>query len=73
MAMYNKNGRKSQKQLKKERIQNADLQEDGMSYDEIAEILGITKREVMKIERRALQKLQKPNEQNKRLRTYHKE
>ena len=71
--MYNKNGKKSQKQLKKERIENADLQEDGMSYDEIAEILGISKREVMKIERRALQKLQRPNELNKRLRTYHKE
>jgi len=71
--MYNKNGRKSQKQLKKERIQNADLQEDGMSYDEIAEILGISKREVQRIEKRALQKLQKPNELNKRLRTYHKE
>ena len=64
--------RKSMKELKRERIENAQIQEDGMSYDEIAEILGITKRQVMTIERDALRKLQAPTDKNKLLRTYHK-
>jgi DNA-directed RNA polymerase specialized sigma24 family protein len=38
--------RKSQKELKQERTDNVDITEDGMSYEEISHILGISKREV---------------------------
>ena len=63
--------KQSRKQLKQEMIDNATVTEDGMSYGEIAEILGISKAEVRKIENQALRKLQKPNTLNKKLRIYH--
>ena len=62
--------RKSQKQLKRERTDNADITEDGMSYEEISKILGISKREVRRIEREAIQKLQEPSKINKKLHRY---
>ena len=68
--MANKDGRKSRKELKRERIENAQVTEDGMSYDEIAEILGLKKKDVMRIEREALRKLQAPNETNKKFKKY---
>jgi len=58
-------------QQKREMIKNATITEDGMSYGEIAEILGISKSEVRKIENEALRKLQIPNEKNKKLRVYY--
>jgi len=62
---------KSRKQIKQEIKDNATLTEDGMSYDEISEILGISKAEVRRIERDALRKLQVPTEKNKVLRRYY--
>ena len=58
---------KGRRELKKERIQNAEITEDGLSYDEIATILGISKSEVKRIENIALRKLQRPNEKVKEL------
>jgi len=59
--------RKSRKQIKQELREEAQVQEDGMSYEEISEILGISKREVMKIERAAMRKLKAPGELSRRL------
>ena len=49
---------------------NVEMSEDGMSYQEIARVLGISVLEVKKIERRALQKLQAPGGQNGKLHKY---
>jgi len=61
---------KSRKEIKQEIKDNATLNEDGMSYDEIATILGISKFEVKKIENEALRKLQVPNSLNKKFKNY---
>ena len=63
--------KQSRKEYKQEIRDNACIVEDGMSYDEIAEVLGISKVEVKRIEKAALGKLQKPTEKNKILRKYH--
>jgi len=63
---------KSRKQIKQEMIDNVMVSEDGMSYSEIAEILGISKALVRKIENQALRKLQTPNALNKKLQSYHR-
>ncbi len=63
--------KQTRKQLKQEMLDNATVTEDGMSYGEIAEILGITKAEVRKLENDALRKLRKPNPWTKKLRAYH--
>lgn len=63
--------RKSRKQLKQEMRENASITTDGMSYDEISEILGISKTEVRRIEQSALRKLKKPGVLNKILQQYH--
>ena len=60
---------KSRKQIKQEMRDNATINDDGMSYDEIAAVLGISKIQVMKIEKEALRKLQIPNKKNKKLRS----
>jgi len=60
----------SRKEYKKELKENASVQDDGMTYDEIAEILGISKAQVRKIERNALRKLQVPTEKNKKFSKY---
>lgn len=44
--------------------------EDGMSYIEIASILGISVPEVKKIERSALSKLKRPSDKNQKLHKY---
>jgi DNA-directed RNA polymerase sigma subunit (sigma70/sigma32) len=62
--------RKSRKQIKQEIRENATITEDGMSYDEIAAILGISKSEVRRIEYQALRKLKIPTELNKKLKSY---
>ena len=49
-----------------------EIAEDGMSYQEIATIMGISPSEVKAIEQRALQKLRSPNMLNKMLKSYHK-
>jgi len=49
-----------------------EVSEDGMSYQEIATIMGITPSEVKAIEQKALQKLRSPNMLNKILKSYHK-
>jgi DNA-directed RNA polymerase sigma subunit (sigma70/sigma32) len=61
----------TRKQLKQNIRDNASITEDGMSYDEISAVLGISKAEVRRIEREALRKLQAPTEKNKILRRYH--
>jgi DNA-directed RNA polymerase sigma subunit (sigma70/sigma32) len=61
---------KSQKELKSQRLENAHITEDGLSYQEIAKILGLTVGEVKKIEHEALLKLRKPSTLNKDLHRY---
>ena len=51
---------KTRKELKKSRIENAQMTEDGLSHHEIAKILGITAAEVRRIEHEALKKLKHP-------------
>jgi DNA-directed RNA polymerase sigma subunit (sigma70/sigma32) len=46
---------------------------EGMSYEEIAKVLGISKNKVKNIEERALKKLKVPTEKNKRFWEYLKE
>jgi DNA-directed RNA polymerase sigma subunit (sigma70/sigma32) len=46
---------------------------EGMSYEEIAKVLGISKNKVKVIEARALKKLKVPTEKNKRFWEYLKE
>ena len=43
---------------------------NGMSYEEIAEVLGLTKKQVQAIEERALKKLKRPTPQNKKFLEY---
>ena len=49
-----------------------EISNDGMSYQEIATIMGISPSEVKEIEQRALKKLRVPSVLNKMLKTYHK-
>ncbi len=58
------------KELKRLRLENAQITDDGLSYQEIAVILNIPVFEVKKIEIDALRKLQKPTESNKKLHEY---
>ena len=44
--------------------------EDGMTYEEIAEVLGMTKKQVYAIEQRALKKLKRPTPENKKFLEY---
>ncbi len=60
----------TRKEFKQQLKENANISEDGMSYDEIAEILGITKAQVRKIEKDALRKLQAPTPKNKKFGCY---
>ena len=48
-----------------------EIQEDGMSYSEIAAVLKISVGEVKEIERSAFRKLKKPTVKNKDLFDYH--
>jgi DNA-directed RNA polymerase specialized sigma24 family protein len=68
MAVY-----KSRKEIKREMRESTEISGDGMSYHEISNILGISVHEVKKIEYRALMKLKKPNEKNKKFLRYLKE
>ena len=47
-----------------------EVTEDGLSYQEIAAILGLSAQEVKNIENTALKKLRTPNETNKKFREY---
>lgn len=63
--------KKSRKQLKQERVDNANINEDGLSYHEISKILNIPVHVVKRIESDALRKLRQPNsEANKKLHKY---
>jgi len=62
-----KRGSYKRSQLKQE---TKDVQEDGLSIQEIAQIMGISALEVQNIETRALKKLRTPTDQNKGLRRY---
>jgi DNA-directed RNA polymerase sigma subunit (sigma70/sigma32) len=62
--------KQSRKEYKENLRKNASLTEDGMTYDEISAILGISKAEVRKIEDQALKKLKLPTEKNKELKKY---
>jgi len=53
----------------KKSVDNLDV-EDGMSYEEIAIVLGITVGEVKTIEHQAMQKLRRPSALNKSLHHY---
>jgi len=64
-----KRGPYKRSQRKKE-IQNIEAS-DGMSYEEIAQVLGITPGDVKRIEEQAMNKLRKPSKQNKSLHKYH--
>jgi len=64
--------RKSRKQIKQERIDNANINEDGLSLHEIAKILNLPLNIVKRIEINALRKLQSPTEKNKKLHKYWK-
>ena len=57
------------KRSKMKRTQE-EVSEDGMSYQQIADIMGTTVTEIKKIEASALQKLRKPTEANKAFRDY---
>ncbi len=61
---------KNRKQLKKERLENVEINEDGLSYAEISKILNIPIYKVKKIETDALRKLQSPTNRNKVLHKY---
>ena len=75
MAGGNKLGSKrgpyKRAQEKREKAEEKSIQGDGMSYQDIAKVLGISILEVKKIERSALKKLSVPNPKNKRMRDYH--
>jgi len=60
----------SRKELKKQLRDGVDFNDDGMSYDEIATVLGISKAEVRRIEYQALKKLKQPTETNKKVSRY---
>ena len=51
---------------------NPEIQEDGLTYKEIAKILRLPVYVIKKIERDALRKLQTPSEKNKRFHKYWK-
>ena len=61
---------KTRKQLKQERLDNANINEDGLSYQEIAKILNLPIHVVKRIEVDALRKLQAPTVRNKELHKY---
>ena len=63
-----KRGPYKRSQMKKE-IHNLESQ-DGMSYEEIAQVLGITPGEVKRIEAEAMKKLRRPSAPNKELHKY---
>ncbi len=60
----------SMKELKRKRLENAQITDDGLSYAEISKILDIPVYQVKKIETDALRKLQKPTKLNKKLHEY---
>ena len=64
--------KKSRKQIKQERLDNANINEDGLSLHEIAKILNLPLYIVKRIETDALRKLQAPTEKNKILHKYWK-
>jgi len=64
-----KRGPYKRSKMKKE-VHNLDSQ-DGMSYEEIAQIMNITPGEVRKIEEDAMKKLRRPSQTNKKLHGYH--
>ena len=66
-----KRGSYKRSQQKRE-LQENTTPEDGMSYLEIANILGISVAEVKKIEKSALSKLKSPSAKNQQLHRYHK-
>jgi DNA-directed RNA polymerase sigma subunit (sigma70/sigma32) len=55
---------------KREMINNAEAQDDGMTHAEIAKVLGITPNAVRALEKTALMKLKAPNEKNRALYDY---
>ena len=57
----------SQTEKKRLSLENVEITEDGLSYQEISKILEIPEGEVKKIERRALMKLKAPNALNKKM------
>jgi DNA-directed RNA polymerase sigma subunit (sigma70/sigma32) len=61
--------RGSYKRSKMKRSQE-EVSEDGMSYQQIADLMNTTVTEVKRIEASALQKLRKPTEANKAFRDY---
>jgi len=64
MKIQKKLGKRNQNE---ERKDNAEPQEDGISIQEVARILGITPTEVQQIEKRALKKLRCPRPALRRL------
>ncbi len=61
---------KTRKQLKQQRLDQAQVTEDGLSHHEIAKIMDISVAEVRKLEKSALSKLKTPTLMNQDLYSY---
>ncbi len=61
---------KTRKELKQERLDTVNINEDGLTYQEIAKILNLPLHVVKRIEKDALSKLQAPTSKNKELHKY---
>lgn len=65
-----KRGPYKRAQLKRE-LQENSTPEDGMTYLEIANIMGISVSEVKQLEKNAFRKLKKPTQKNQKLHEYY--
>ena len=72
MSETREKNRKNRKEQKQQMIEDAEAQNDGLSVNEVAKILGMTTHAVRRIEKIALNKLRAPTEANQKLHKYSK-